>query len=91
MLGTKEFGALFSNGFGDGTTTTTVYKRDEFTNNGQWKFIDCVEGRFNLYEYDCCHDRNEDDIVCSFNGRYGVYYKEGELECAIVEWEDWSN
>lgn len=94
MLGTHEFAALFSNGYGDRTTTVYVVEKEEPSpsNSKDWKFIDCVEGTFNLYEDDCCHNRTDSDVVASFCGRYGVYYNDnGNGECLIEQWEDWSN
>jgi len=93
MLGTKEFGALFSNGYGDGVTVVKVYDKDERFDfdKGDYTFIDTVEGKFNLYSYDCCHNRDEEDIVATFNGRYGVYRGNGlRPVCVIEQWEDWS-
>ena len=76
LVGNKEFGVCFHNGYGDGTTSVVLCEKWQAPKDAT--FIDTIEGIFNIYNYDCS-ERDEEDIVVSLNGRYGVYCKAGTV------------
>lgn len=71
LVGTKDFGVKISNGYGDGTTEIIILDiNEELPKNAKYK--QCLEGKFNIYNYDCSK-RLDEDIVCTLTGRYGVF------------------
>lgn len=78
MLGTKAFKAHYSNGYGDGKFT--VYIDENGNDPDNWKFVDSVEGQFNVYDY----DTNDAEILTTLSGRYGIYCKHGNM--LLVKW-----
>lgn len=78
MLGTEAFKAHYSNYYGDGTFT--VYIDENGNDPDNWKFVDSVEGQFNVYDW----DTNDAEILTTLSGRYGIYCKRGNM--LLVKW-----
>lgn len=83
LVGTKDFGILINNGYGDGKTTIKIGTRKELDAINK-KFLTVINGSFNIYRYDCSQ-RKEDDILITLNGRYGIYQNNG-----TVYFEEWN-
>jgi hypothetical protein len=93
LVGNDNFSVALQNGYGDGETLVRVYEIGEKVPDGA-KFNTSVQGTFNIYNYDCS-DRNEEDVVATLSGRFGVYYgyssvffekwENGEMEDKFVE------
>jgi hypothetical protein len=86
MLGTEQFKAHYKNESGDGKFTVTIDEAGETKiNNEVWKFVDCVEGTFNVYDYDC----SGASPLITLTGRYGIYNNDG---CMLLQkWPDADN
>lgn len=83
MLGTEQFKAHYDNGYGDGEFTITINETGETEiNNVTWKFVDCVEGTFNIYDYDC----SGASPLITLTGRYGIYNNHGDM--LLQKWPD---
>ena len=78
MLGTEAFKAHYSNYYGDGTFT--VYIDENGNDPGTWKFVDSVEGQFNVYDW----DTNDTEVLTTLSGRYGIYCKRGNM--LLIKW-----
>lgn len=79
MLGTETFKARFTNGYGDGEFTVTIDENREVDLNG-WRFLEDVEGKFNVYDYDC----SDPEVLTTLEGRYGIYHHFGDM--LLVKW-----
>jgi UDP-2,3-diacylglucosamine pyrophosphatase LpxH len=44
-----------------------------------WKFFTSIEGKFNIYKYDCGNE-----IVETIEGKYGIFH--GESFVILVKW-----
>ncbi len=85
-IGTRNARTCFTNGYGDGTFTVTVYEGgDRFDSDG-WNFVGSVEGdTINIYDYDCyTNDECDNNIALTLSGRYGVYIDRGSV--ALEKW-----
>lgn len=80
MLGTEAFRAYFFNNYGDGTFTVYIDESGKDPDNKHWRYIDSVEGHFNVYDY----DGKSADVLIPLNGRYGVYSNHGDM--LLVKW-----
>lgn len=80
MLGTEAFKAHYSNGYGDGDFTVYIDESGKDPDEKRWKFIDSVEGQFNVYDY----DGKSAEVLIALNGRYGVYNNHGDM--LLVKW-----
>lgn len=80
MLGTKTFKARYSNGYGDGDFTVYIDESGKDADGKIWKYIDIVEGKFNVY--DC--DGRDAEVLTTLNGCYGVYHNRGDM--LLVKW-----
>lgn len=69
MLGTEAFKAHYSNGYGDGNFPVYIDESGKDPNNKHWKFVDSVEGQFNVYDY----DGKGAEVLTTLNGCYGIY------------------
>lgn len=78
MVGTEAFKAHYSNYYGYGDFT--IYIDDDGNDSDNWKYVDSVEGQFNVY--DC--DTNDAEILTTLSGRYGIYCKHGNM--LLVKW-----
>lgn len=79
MLGTETFRARFTNGYGDGEFTVTIDENGEVDLHG-WCFVEDVEGKFNVYDYDF----GNAEILTTLEGRYGIYNCYGDM--LLVKW-----
>lgn len=78
MVGTEAFKAHYSNYYGYGDFT--IYIDDDGNDPDNWKYVDSVEGQFNVY--DC--DTKEAEVLTTLEGRYGIYSKHGDM--LLVKW-----
>ena len=87
-VGSKEFRVDLPNRGGDGTTMCYIFEDEgEFALNkdhSNSSFVTCVEGTFNVYNYDCTSGIDE-DILITLTGRYGVY--RSNMKVILVKWE----
>lgn len=79
MLGTETFKARFTNGYGDGEFTVIIDENREVDLN-DWRFVEDVEGKFNVYDYDC----SGSEVLTTLEGRYGIYNHCGDM--LLVKW-----
>lgn len=92
MLGNKDFQVAFPNGFGDGGFPVYIGGPGrrvckEF-HGDRVRFVGSIEGKFNVYSYDCLNGDelvDSDNILVTLNGRYGVYACEGYM--FLEKWE----
>lgn len=82
MLGTEAFKAHYSNYYGDGDFTVYIDENGNDPDNWKdnWKYVDSVEGQFNVY--DC--DTKDAEVLTTLEGRYGIYGKHGDM--LLVKW-----
>lgn len=82
-VGTDGFCTVIRNLRGDGTTRVAVFDgvKEIYPYTSFMTFMTSVEGRFNIYSYDC-----GGEPVTTLSGRYGVYAYDGLV--AFVKWED---
>lgn len=80
LIGTPAFQVHFGNACGDGCYTLYVNDEQSFTAAPEgtkyedWNFIDCVQGEFNVYDYDC---GMKNGILLSCKGCYAVFHYRG--------------
>ena len=90
LVGNEEFGVALPNIGGDGLTILTIYDTEAECDldcklrKTSLRFITCLEGTFNIYNYDCS-TRKKEDIIATISGRYGIW--QGNMEVALVKWE----
>lgn len=80
MLGTEAFKAHYSNGYGDGDFTVFIDESGKDPDEKRWKYVDSVEGQFNVY--DC--DTKDAEVLTALNGCYGIYCYHGDM--LLVKW-----
>lgn len=71
-IGVNGLFVLIPNGHGDGTMRYAVLEHDDFYASGIMHYFTIIDGKFNIYSYDCGND-----ILEELDGRYRVYYYEG--------------
>lgn len=71
-------GFLIPNGYGDGSHAVRIVERRGF-NKHAMRFITSVEGRFQIYTYDCCNLTPAGPDAKVIEGRYGVYAQDGTV------------
>ena len=88
LVGNKEVRFALPNIGGDGTTKLFVFDDDvsfcSSTVYPRLDFVTCIEGKFNVFSYDCSKG-DDKDIIATLEGRYGVY--RGKQMIALVKWE----
>ena len=88
LVGNKEVRFALPNIGGDGTTKLYVFDDETsflaYPVSDMVKFVTCIEGKFNVFSYDCSHGDDE-DVIATLEGRYGVY--RGEWIVVLVKWE----
>lgn len=90
LIGNKDWTFAVPNIGGDGATKILVFEKDvkEFANyqkENNLHFISSVQGTFNIFSYDCAFETEQEDVLLTLSGRYGVY--NGEMKVAFVKWE----
>lgn len=95
LFGTEECGFTVFNRFGDCTNTVLVFNNEaeyhEYVENKYgstaalklFYFSERIDGRFNLYNYDCA-ERTSENIICQFDGKYFVYVRCQEWEYPTI-------
>ena len=88
LVGNEQVQFALPNIGGDGTTTLLIYNStqeyDKVREERQDKFVTCIQGTFNVFNYDCS-DGNKEDVVITLQGRYGVY--NNDYTVILVRWE----
>lgn len=86
LVGNKEVRFALPNIGGDGTTKLFVFDDDmSFRTHAVSNIVDFVtsiEGKFNVFSYDCSRG-NDEDVIATLEGRYGVY--RGEWIVVLVK------
>lgn len=80
MVGTEAFKAHYSNGYGDGDFTVYIDEDGNDPDSNHWKFLDSVEGQFNVYD----DDGRYAEVLTTLNGRYGIFSNHGDM--LLVKW-----
>lgn len=89
LIGNKDWTFAVPNIGGDGETAILIFDKDdeeftEYKKRNNLRFISSVQGTFNIYSYDCAfEDCNDEDIIETLTGRYGVY--QGHYKVAFVK------
>lgn len=89
LVGNKDVRFALPNIGGDGTTFVYIFESEgelslfpQYAN--KLSFVTSIEGKFNLFSYDCSHGADE-DVITTLEGRYGVY--RGDHIVGLVKWE----
>lgn len=91
LIGNKDWTFAVPNIGGDGTTKILIFEKEdkdfyEYEKAHDLQFISSVQGTFNIYSYDCAyHSCNDEDVIATLSGRYGVY--QGHWKVVFVKWE----
>ncbi len=78
-VGNNDFTICINNGVGDGATITIIDEREEFPRD-LFKFFTRIEGKFNVFEYDCGEKKvinPETHKPLVLNGAYLTYGDNG--------------
>lgn len=76
---------------GDGTTKILIFDDDKefcvYAKKKNLRFISSAQGTFNIYDYDCAFNDDEEmrNVIATLRGRYGVYH--GDWLVVFVKWE----
>lgn len=88
LVGNKDVRFALPNIGGDGETRLFVFDDDQSfcssTVYPKFNFVTCIEGKFNVFSYDCSKGDDE-DVIITLEGRYGVY--QGNWMVALVKWK----
>lgn len=71
-FGTDDFSFLVSSGGGDGKVRFAVFEDEKEFNDRAFKFSTTINGKFNVYQYDC-----GEEILMQLEGKYFVYKNNG--------------
>lgn len=92
LVGNEEFQVLIPNGYGDGITRVAVFNKGTSDYGVAFRIMSdmmdshrgpCLQGKFNIYPYDCCNP-TVDEPCKTLEGRYYAYYYDGLI--AFVEY-----
>lgn len=95
LFGNKDFSFKLPNGVGDGRNTVLVFDSEEeykafcIKDYGEKRWYDAfkwqmpINGKFNLYNYDCS-DMDDKDIKAKFDGKYYLYLRYEMFERPIL-------
>ena len=87
LVGNKEVRFALPNIGGDGVTKLFIFDDDAsfraHTVSNMVGFVTSIEGKFNVYSYDCSRG-NDKDVLITLEGRYAVY--QGEWIVVLVKW-----
>lgn len=95
LFGNKDFSFKLFNKFGDCRNTVLVfedyeeYKQyciKEYGESGWFRAFDDImpiNGKFNLYKYDCS-DMNDKDVKAKFDGKYYLSLRCGTFEYPVL-------
>lgn len=92
LIGTSNARAAFSNCYGDGTHTVTIKNdRSDWRTPENWIFRGMVQGNtIKVFNYDCLNDEecdNEENVLFTLSGRYGVYAVKHSGDMILVKWD----
>lgn len=80
-IGNEQCSFYIRNGYGDGEMYGFIFDKDNEYISAIDHFMEyssLVDGKFDIYDYDC-----GDDVLCSIEGKYMIYYFNGNV--AFVE------
>lgn len=83
LLGGSNFSVQINNGLGDGLVYVEVIENQKDVDDeklSRFEFFTCIEGEFQLYDYDCGGIAIE-----SFSGRYATYFNNGHVVIVKVD------
>lgn len=75
-IGNDQFSIIVPNGAGDGETIVAIVENFD---EKLLRFFTSIEGKFNIYKYDCGNE-----IVETIEGKYGIFH--GESFVILVKW-----
>lgn len=78
-IGADNFSILIPNGHGDGETRYAILERKDFYAGSLMNYFTIIDGKFNIYSYDC-----GDDVCEEINGKFQVYYSQGLIAFVAV-------
>lgn len=88
LAGSKLFAVHLPNGYGDGLFDVFIIdERSSIKIPDGYSFVTIVEGRFNIYDYDCLSKEerdNDDNILVQINGKYAVFCNQGDIIFKII-------
>lgn len=99
LLGNENFQCAYMNNYGDGTHKVFIKnKEDKWSKlpygnyvNDAYHFEGSVQGKFNVYAYDCLHGQDlleKENILITLSGRYGIYSVKHSGDMVIEFWGD---
>lgn len=80
-IGIDGLEILIPNGYGDGETRYAVLDSDEFYARSLMTYFTMINGKFNVYSYDC-----GDNVAEELDGKFQIYFRDGLI--ALVKLED---
>ena len=90
LIGTAKSRSAFVNCYGDGEHSVTVTDTPMGRTPDNWQFRGAVEGNeIKVFNYDCLSDwecDDEDNILFTLSGRYGVFAVEHSGDMVLVKW-----
>lgn len=98
LLGNNIFTCCYMNHEGDGTHNVYIKKKKDkwpelpydMSFYDVYHFEGCIEGKFNVYNYDCLFGNeltNPNNIICKLSGRYGIYSVKHSGDMVLEEWD----
>lgn len=82
LVGNENFQVLISNGYGDGLHDVYLANSYRTLETDGYTYQITLDGKFNIYNYDCLEKREMNDernIISSFDGWYFVFSKDGDI------------
>lgn len=78
-----SFSVCIPNGYGDGVHEVVITKRKSFFesnfNHDMAYYLGAIEGRFQIYSYDCNQNEPAVEDEFTFEGRYSIYAYNGTI------------
>ena len=83
LVGNETVRFALPNIGGDGETILTIYDKTESV-PANARFVTCIEGTFNVFNYDCSKG-NPEDVIETLEGRYGVW--QADYAVILQKWD----
>lgn len=91
LIGTSKARSAFLNCYGDGEHTVSVEDKINWKTPDNWLFRGAVEGsEIKVFSYDSLSDwecDDEDNVLFTLSGRYGVYAIKNSGDMVLVKWD----
>lgn len=95
LLGNENFQCAYMNNYGNGTHKVFIKDKEDklfkLYANDVYHFEGCIQGKFNVYAYDCLHGQDlleKENILITLSGIYGVYSFKRSGDMMLEYWED---